>query len=91
MPIVKRMLKGYRHYLSAAREALMGGRAVRGPARQQVFVAIGHALTFGTWRSLAREQGLRDSQAARLMRRLVAVGPGTSARRGAPRHNLKLG
>jgi hypothetical protein len=25
--------------------------------------AIGHALTFDTWRSLAREQGLTDSQA----------------------------
>jgi hypothetical protein len=28
--------------------------------------AIGHALTFDTWRALAREQGLTDSQAADL-------------------------
>jgi AcrR family transcriptional regulator len=81
MPIIKRMLGGYRGYLCAARDALMSGRGVREPARQQVFAAIGHALTFGTWRSLAREQGLTDLQAAGLMCRLVAATPGTSARR----------
>jgi len=85
MPIVKRMLKGYRDYLSTARDALMIGRGVRQPARQQVFAAIGHALTFGTWRSLAREQGLTDSHAAGLMCRLVATASGTSTRRGATR------
>jgi len=81
MPIVKRMLGGYRDYLCAARDALMSGRGVREPARRQVCAAIGHALTFGTWHSLAREQGLPDSQAAGLMCRLVAAAPGTSARR----------
>jgi AcrR family transcriptional regulator len=87
IPIVKRMLKGYRDYLSAARDALMIGRAVRQPARQQVFAVIGHALTFGTWRSLAREQGLTDSQAAGLMSGLVAATSGTSARRRTTRRN----
>jgi AcrR family transcriptional regulator len=71
MPIVQRMLGGYRDYLTAARDALMSGR--RGRARQRVLAAIGHALTFGTWRSLAGEQELTDSQAADLMCRLVAV------------------
>jgi len=81
MPIVKRMLGGYRDYLCAARDVLMSGRGMREPARQQAFAAIGHALTFGTWRSLAHEQGLTDSQAAGLMCRLVAAAPGTSGRR----------
>ena len=85
MPIVKRMLKGYRDYLRAAREALMSGRDVRGLVGEQLFAAIGHALTFGTWRSLAREQGLTDSQAAGLISRLVAAASGTSTRRGATR------
>src|SRR5262245_10805774 len=71
MPVVKRLLGGYRDYLSAARDALMIGRSVRGPARRRVFAAIGHAVTFNTWRSLVREQGLTDGQAARLMCRLV--------------------
>lgn len=87
MPIVKRMLKGYRDYLSDAREALMSGRDVRERAPEQVLAAIGHALTFGTWRSLAHEQGLTDSQVARLMCCLVAAARGTSARRRATLRN----
>ncbi len=83
MPIVKRMLGGYRDYLTAARDALMSGRRGRGRARQRVLAAIGPALTFGTWRSLTGEQALTDSQAADLMCRLVAVAAGSSARRRA--------
>jgi hypothetical protein len=87
MPLVKRMLGGYRDYLCAARDALMSGRDVQEPARRQVSAAIGHALTFGTWHSLAREQGLTDSRAAGLMCRLVAAAPGTSARRRTTQRN----
>jgi hypothetical protein len=83
MPIVKRMLGGYRDYLTAARDALMSGRRGHGRARQRVLAAIGHALTFGTWRSLAGEQELTDSLAADLMCRLITVAGGRSARRGA--------
>ena len=89
MPMVKRMLKGYRDYLSAARQALMSGRDVRGRAREQVSAAIGHALTFGTWRSLAREQGLTDAQVAGLMCRMVAAVLGRSMARGATQGNQK--
>lgn len=81
MPIVKRMLGGYREYLGAARNVLIIGSRVPAPARQQVSAAIGHALTFNTWRSLARDQGLTDAQAAALMCRLVAAVPRTPARR----------
>jgi hypothetical protein len=73
LPIVKKMLGGYRGYLAAARGTLATGMRVRGLARQQVLAAIGHALAFGTWHSLAREQELNDSRAAGLMCRLVAV------------------
>jgi AcrR family transcriptional regulator len=85
MPIVKRLLGSYRDYLSAARDTLMIGSGVRGPARTQALAAIGHALTFSTWRSLAREQGLTDSQAAGLMCRLVTSALARSARPGATR------
>jgi AcrR family transcriptional regulator len=71
MPIVKQMLGGYRDYIMAAREALMAGRRARGRARQQVLAALGHTLAFSTWRSLVREQGLGDRQAADLMCLLV--------------------
>jgi AcrR family transcriptional regulator len=83
MPIVQRMLGGYRDYLAAARDTLMSGKGVRGPAHQRVLAAIGHALTFGTWRSLATEQKLADTQVADLMCRLVAAAAERSARRRA--------
>jgi AcrR family transcriptional regulator len=76
MPIVKQLLSGYRDYLTAARDTLVGGRRARGRARQRVVVAIGHALSFATWRSLVREQGLSDSQAADLICRFVSAAIG---------------
>jgi AcrR family transcriptional regulator len=48
-------------YLDAMRDHLLGGR--RG---KLVRAALGHALAFSTWQSLAG-QGLTDAQAARLM------------------------
>ena len=38
----------------------MAGRGLRGRAARRARAAIGHALAFPTWRSLAREQGLDD-------------------------------
>jgi AcrR family transcriptional regulator len=72
MPIVKQMFAGFRGYLEDARKTLMAGRGQRGRPRGRVSAAIGHALHFNTWDSLAREQGLDDSEAAELMCRLVA-------------------
>jgi AcrR family transcriptional regulator len=73
MSIVKRLLGGYREYIAAARDTLMGGRKARGHERLLLLAAIGHALAFTTWRSLAREQELNDSQATDLMCRLVSA------------------
>jgi AcrR family transcriptional regulator len=73
MPIVRELFGDFRGYIAAAHQVLVGGRPEAGPARQRVFAAIGHALSFTTWRSLAREQGLDDLQAADLMCRLVAA------------------
>jgi AcrR family transcriptional regulator len=69
MPVVKWTFEGFRVYLEGARDMLMAGRR----ARRRQRAAIGHALAFGTWRSLAREQELDDRQAADLMCRLVAA------------------
>jgi AcrR family transcriptional regulator len=79
MPTVKRTFRRYHDYVDAVRDTLLAGRATRGRARQRVAAAIGHALAFTTWRSLARQQGLDDSEAAELMCRLVAA---ASANRG---------
>ena len=42
------------------------------PRRKSVRAAIGHALEFETWRSLARRQGLSRTQAVDAMARLVS-------------------
>lgn len=71
MPRVKATFKGFRDYIAAACGVLMEGRPRR--KREQVAAAIGHAIAFQTWRSLVREQGLEDEQAAALMCRMVAA------------------
>jgi AcrR family transcriptional regulator len=70
--VVRENFSGYRQYLAAARDALVRGRRSRGRARAREGAAIGHALAFATWRSLAIDEGLDDGQAAALMVRLVA-------------------
>jgi len=66
VPILGELLGGYRAYLESARAALMAGRGLRGARRRLTHAAIGHALAFHTWRSLAREQALADREAAAL-------------------------
>ena len=73
VPAVTRLFAGFRAYLAGAQETLMAGRRVRGATGRKVRAAIGHALAFGTWRSLVREQGLDDRQAAELMCELVGA------------------
>jgi AcrR family transcriptional regulator len=79
VPTVKRLFGGFHEYLTAARDTLMAGRRARGRVRQRTQAAIGHAVAFTTWRSLASEQELDDRPAADLMCRLVAAArPGPS-------------
>ena len=73
MPIVREALAPFRAFLEAVRDILMDGRPLRGKARTRVQAAIGHALAFPTWRSLAREQNLDDAAAADLMIRFVSA------------------
>jgi AcrR family transcriptional regulator len=68
---VRRHFAAFHWYMDAARDVLMTGRRERGHARARVRAAIGHALAFTTWRSLVREQGLGNTQAAELMSALV--------------------
>jgi AcrR family transcriptional regulator len=53
------------------RDVLAAGWRTRGKRRELLLAAIGHALSFGTWRSLVREQGLDDEKAIELMVRMV--------------------
>jgi hypothetical protein len=81
VPTVKASFGRFREYLAAACDTLMAGRRVRGRPRERVRAAIGHALAFATWRSLAFEEGLDDRDAAELMCRLVAAAPARPAER----------
>jgi AcrR family transcriptional regulator len=61
----------FRAYLEAVATAIVAGRPERGGARRRVQAAVGHAVSFPTWQSLVREQGLNDAEAAALMVALV--------------------
>ena len=80
MPVVQKFFAGFHEYLAGAREILLTGRPERGRKRELVRAALGHALAFPTWRSLTREQGLEDGEAAALMWRLVASASSTPRR-----------
>jgi AcrR family transcriptional regulator len=70
-PTIQKLLRGFHDYLRAIEATLMAGRGLRGHAARRTRAAIGHAVSFPTWRSLTREHGLSDADAVRLMCRLV--------------------
>ena len=71
VPAVHHRLRDFYGYLGVIQAGLAAGRGLRGRRRQYVRAAIGHALAFPTWRSLARDQGLGNEEAVELMCRLV--------------------
>jgi len=67
LPALAAVLKPRQEYIGKVREDLVerwGGAAASRPG---LAAAIGHALRFDTWRSLARSEGLADREAAELM------------------------
>jgi AcrR family transcriptional regulator len=84
VPIVQRLLGDFHGFLRAIQDVLMAGRGLRGRAARRTRAAIGHALAFPTWRSLAREQELADGDAVALICALVegaaAARPGSPSR-----------
>lgn len=73
-PLVEGMtgaVEAGRAYLDEVRRILLRGRPERGKGRRRISAAIGHAIAFDTWRSLAREQGLTNAEAVELMAALV--------------------
>jgi AcrR family transcriptional regulator len=77
---VRRHFAAFHGFMEAARDILMRSRREQGQARARVRAAIGHALAFETWRSLVREQGLGNLQAARLMSGFVRAAAGAPVR-----------
>jgi len=73
VPMVAALFAPYHQFMASVTELLVRGRGLRGRARDRTRAAIGHAVSFRTWQQLTAEQGLDDSTAAELMRRLVAA------------------
>lgn len=71
VPAVRPALDVLDAYLTVSRDLLAHGWGVRGRRRRRLLAALGHALAFSTWRSLAGQRGLSDAEAADLMARLV--------------------
>lgn len=73
VPALQPSMEAFAAWVDAAAEALLRGRPQRGGRRRLVKGAIAHALSFPTWRSLVREQGLSRPTAVELMTALVAA------------------
>ena len=73
-PVVEAMAKPVARrlaYFETAVDAVVAGRPERGHARRRVRAAVAHAMSFPTWQSLARQNGLDDDEAVALMAGMV--------------------
>jgi AcrR family transcriptional regulator len=79
LPALAEVLAPRRRFVQEVRKDLQAGWAVRGHVRSRRLAgAIGHALSFDTWRSLARIEGLDDGEAADLMVNLARAAAASS-------------
>jgi AcrR family transcriptional regulator len=67
LPIVREVGAYRAQYLEDVRELLLEGRPSQGQTGTRVRHALGHALDFRTWQSLARGQGCSTDEAVELM------------------------
>jgi hypothetical protein len=71
LPALAAVLSPWNEFVGRTREELLEGWQATEPARPHLAAAIGHALSFDTWRSLVRTERLDDDEAAGLMVALV--------------------
>lgn len=76
VPAMRSAVESMGGWFAEAMTTILRGRSERGARRRRVEAAIGHGISFATWRSLVREQGLSNSEAVDLMHGLVAVAAG---------------
>jgi AcrR family transcriptional regulator len=70
-PVLRDVMSDYVQAIEAMREALLPGWDAADPSLLRG--ALGHALHFGTWHSLAIDQGLSDEQAVALIEPMVVA------------------
>lgn len=71
-------------YFDQVRDVLVAGRRERGHVRRTATAAIGHAISFVTWRSLVREQSLTRTEAVSLMAATVDAAAKAACRSSFP-------
>ena len=79
VPALQPSMEAIASWFALATDAVAAGRPERGARRRRARGAIGHALSFGTWRSLTREQRLPVDEAIALMLGLVATAAGRAS------------
>ena len=72
-PLMQEITAPLRQYWQEVRRVLKYGWEARGERGERLRAVIGHAIEFGTWRSLARTHGLDGAEAAEMMVRLARV------------------
>lgn len=76
VPAMRSAVERMGGWFAEALAAIARGRPERGARRRKVEAAIGHAISFSTWRSLVRDQGLSDAEGVDLMHGLVRLAAG---------------
>jgi AcrR family transcriptional regulator len=73
VPAMRSAVERMGGWFADATATILRGRPERGARRQRVEAAVGHAISFATWRSLVRDQELAESEAVDLMHGLVKL------------------
>lgn len=73
VPAMRSAVQRMGGWFAEALATIVRGRPERGARRRRVEAAIGHAVSFATWRSLVRDQGLPQAEAVSLMLGLVKL------------------
>jgi AcrR family transcriptional regulator len=73
VPALRPSTEALRGWFDTAADAIVSGRPERGTRRRRVRAAVGHALSFETWRSLVRDQRLSHEEAIELMVGVAAI------------------
>lgn len=71
MPLVREMAVPYFEHWGRVRDGLAADWDAQDDRLALLLAALGHALDFQTWQSLARRQALDDAQAVEVMVRMV--------------------
>lgn len=67
LPVMQELAAPLAQHWESERGILAGGWEAADRSGEQLRAVIGHAIEFGTWRSLVRAEGLAASDAVELM------------------------